>query len=61
MESTYLQEIKRPIGKAVVETVASYRCEVWTEKQKEKNELLAVEMCYMKKGAKLSRMGRNTK
>ena len=50
-------DTKKLLGKAMVESVACYGCEVWllkTEEQKKK--LLALEIDYLRRSARVSRL-----
>ena len=44
------------LGKAIVESVACYGCEVWLLKTEEQRKLLALEMDYLKRSASVSRL-----
>ena len=44
-------DTKKRLGKAIVESVACYGCEVWLLKTKEQRKLLALEMDYLRRSA----------
>ena len=44
------------LGKAMVESVACYGCEVCLLKTEEQRKLLALEMDYLRKSARVSRL-----
>ena len=48
-------DTKKRLGKAVVESVACYGCEVWL-KTEEQRKLLALEMDYLRRSARVSRL-----
>jgi len=44
------------LGKAVIESVACYGCELWLLKTEEQRKLLALEMDYLRRSARVSRL-----
>ena len=48
-------ETRKQLGKPVVESVACYVCEVWLLKTEEQRKLLALEMDYLRRSARVSR------
>ncbi|XP_030765274.1 uncharacterized protein LOC115889426 [Sitophilus oryzae] len=46
------------IGRALVESVVTYGCEVWTLKAEQKRSLNALEMDYLKRSARVSKLDR---
>ena len=49
-------DTKGRLGKAVVESVACYGCEVWLLKTEEQTKLLTLEMDYLRRSAGVSRL-----
>ena len=49
-------DTKKQLGKAIVESVACYGCEVWLLKTEEQRKLLALEMDYLRRSARVSRL-----
>ena len=49
-------DTKKRLGKAIVESVACYGCEVWLLKAEEQRKLLALEMDYLRRSARVSRL-----
>ena len=49
-------ETKKRLGKAIDESVACYGCEVWLLKTEEQRKLLALEMDYLRRSARVSRL-----
>ena len=49
-------DTKKRLGKAIVEPVACYGCEVWLLKTEEQRKLLALEMDYLRRSARVSRL-----
>ena len=49
-------DTKKRLGKAVVESVACYGCEVWLLNTEEQRKLLALEMDYLGRSARVSRL-----
>lgn len=49
---------KKRIGQTMVETVLTYGCEVWAMREDDKRKLTAVEMDYLRRSARRSRLER---
>ena len=49
-------DTKKRLGKAIVESVVCYGCEVWLLKTEEQRKLLALEMDYLRRSARVSRL-----
>ena len=49
---------KKYIGQTMVETVLTYGCEVWTLKEEDKRRLTAIEMDYLRRSTRRSRIER---
>ena len=47
---------KKRLRKAIVESVACYGCEVWLLKTEEQRKLLALEMDYLRRSARMPRL-----
>ena len=52
---------KKLLGKAMVESVACYGCEVWILKREEQRKLPALEMDCLKRSTRISRLEKNLK
>ena len=50
---------KKQLGKAVVESVACYGCEIWLLKTEGQRKLLALEMDYLRRSPRVSRLKKN--
>ena len=49
-------DTKKRLGKAVVESLACYVCELWLLKREEQRKLLALEIGYLRRSARVSRL-----
>lgn len=49
---------KKRIGRTMVDTVLTYGCEVWTMKQDDKRRIEAVEMDYLRRSSRISKLER---
>ena len=49
-------DTKKLLRKAMVEPVACYGCELWLLKTEEQRKLLALEMDYLRRSARVSRL-----
>ena len=49
-------DTKKRLGKAIVASVAYYGCEVWLLKTEEQRKLLALEMDYFRRSARMFRL-----
>lgn len=49
---------KKRIGRTMVDSVLTYGCEVWTMKEEDKKRLTAVEMDYLRRSSRTSRLER---
>ena len=47
---------EKKTGKALVELVACYGCKVWLLKREERRKLLGLEMGYLRRSARVSRL-----
>ena len=56
MGQEYISGHKMRLGKAMVESVACYECEVWLLKTEEQRKLLALEMDYLRRSTTVSRL-----
>jgi len=51
----YISSDKKQLGRAMVKSVACYGCEVRLLKMEEQSKLLALEIDYLRKSARVSR------